>query len=69
MQRIYYSGLDFWQEEPKYSYIEYPINDEIMKKAENILKIKFPLSFIDLMKINNGGELKYPNFMLPSWRY
>lgn len=66
MQRIYYNGLDFWQEEPKYKRIEYPINDEIIKKAENVLNIKFPHSFIDLMKINNGGELKYPYFILPA---
>ena len=64
LKKVYYNGLDFWQERPKYKHIEYPINDEILKKAENLLNIKFPHSFIDLMKIQNGGELKYPYFIL-----
>jgi hypothetical protein len=66
LQRIYYNGLGLWQEEPKYKRIEYLINDEIIKRAENELNIKLPQSFIDLMKINNGGELNYPYFVLPT---
>lgn len=66
LKKVYYNGLDFWQEGPKYKRIEYPINDEIFKKAENLLNIKFPHSFIDLMKIQNGGDLKYPYFNLPA---
>ncbi|WP_375141728.1 SMI1/KNR4 family protein [Bacillus sp. EB600] len=45
--------------------MEYTINDEIIKKAEATLGIKFPQSFIDLMKIQNGGELNFPYFLLP----
>lgn len=66
MQRNYYNGHGFWQVEPKYKRVEYLINDKIIKKAENELNIKFPQSFIDLMKINNGGKLKYPYFVLPA---
>ncbi|WP_373995116.1 SMI1/KNR4 family protein [Metabacillus litoralis] len=45
--------------------MEYLINDKVIKKAEEYLGIKFPQSFINLMKIQNGGELNYPYFMLP----
>ncbi|MGE7602620.1 SMI1/KNR4 family protein [Peribacillus sp. NPDC097675] len=64
MKKVYYNGPDFWQEGPKYKRIEYPINDELIKKAETLLNIKLPPSFINLMKIQNGGELKYPYFIL-----
>ena len=65
MKREFYKGEDFWNEDGKYKRIEYPINDEIIKKAEENLGIKFPQSFIDLMKIQNGGKLNYPYFKLP----
>ncbi|GGI12899.1 hypothetical protein GCM10007380_15220 [Gottfriedia solisilvae] len=66
MKRNYYNGQDFWNEKTKYKRIEYPINDEIIKRAEDILSIKFPQSLIDLMKIQNGGEINYRYFILPS---
>jgi SMI1-KNR4 cell-wall len=43
----------------------YPISDEIIKKAEDFLGVKLPLSYIELIKQKNGGELNYPYFMLP----
>jgi cell wall assembly regulator SMI1 len=64
VQREFYKGADFWNKDSKYKRIEYPISDEIIKKAEECLGIKFPQSFIDLMKIQNGGELNFPYFML-----
>ena len=64
MKREFYKGADFWNKDSKYKRIEYPISDEIIKKAEECLGIKFPQSFIDLMKIQNGGELNFPYFML-----
>lgn len=64
LKKGYYNGLDFWQKEPKDKHIEYPLNEDIVKKAEDLLNIKFPHSLIDLMKIQNGGELKQPYFIL-----
>ncbi|WP_233549533.1 SMI1/KNR4 family protein [Lysinibacillus yapensis] len=64
IQRELCQGEDFWNEESKHKRIEYPINDEIIKKAENNLGIKFPQSFIELMKIQNGGDLNFPYFLL-----
>ena len=66
VKRVYYKGLDFWRVEPKYKDREYPINDEVFKRTEKILNIKFPDSFIGLMKKQNGGELNYPHFILPA---
>lgn len=50
-------GQDFFNNDRKYKYIEYPLDDEIIKKTEEFLLVKFPHPFIDLMKIQNGGEL------------
>jgi hypothetical protein len=66
LERNYYNGQDFWNEKTEYKRIEYPINGEIIEKAEEFLNIKFPQSFIDLMKIQNGGELNYSYFFLPN---
>jgi hypothetical protein len=60
----YYKGKNFWDKEKSWR-IQYPIDDEIIKKAEKILGVRLPLSFISLMKEQNGGELTYPYFMLP----
>ncbi|MFD6441859.1 SMI1/KNR4 family protein [Peribacillus sp. NPDC060186] len=65
MKKDYYKGEGFWNADSKYKRIEYRINDEIIKKAEGILDVILPQSFIDLMKIQNGGELNFPYFMLP----
>lgn len=64
MEKEYYKGEGFWNEDSKFKRIEYPINDEIIKKAEDTLGIKFPQPFIDLMKLQNGGELNFPYFLL-----
>ncbi|MFB9758626.1 SMI1/KNR4 family protein [Ectobacillus funiculus] len=64
MKEEFYKGESFWNEDSKYKRIEYPINDEIIKKAEDTLGVKFPKSFIDLMKIQNGGELNFPYFLI-----
>ncbi|MGG0656157.1 SMI1/KNR4 family protein [Rummeliibacillus pycnus] len=62
MNKDFYKGENFWNKDPKNKRHEYPINDEIIKKAENILDVHFPSSFIELMKKQNGGELNYPYF-------
>ena len=47
MKKEFYEGEGFWNEESKHKRIEYPINQEIIKKTEKNLGIKFPQSFID----------------------
>ena len=60
----YYNGKNFWDKEKTWRH-QYPINDEIIQKAETILGITFPETFKQLMKEQNGGELTYPYFMFP----
>lgn len=62
LNKDFYRGENFWSEEPKNNRIEYPINDEIIRRAENILDVRFPSSFIRLMKEQNGGELNFPYY-------
>ncbi|MEM1503751.1 SMI1/KNR4 family protein [Domibacillus sp. 8LH] len=61
----YYNGKNFWDKENTWR-DQYPINDDIIQKAESKLNIKFPETFKQLMKEQNGGQLTYPYFMLPS---
>ena len=35
-----------------------PINDELIKKAEEVLNVKLPESYINLLKEQNGGTLR-----------
>ena len=35
-----------------------PINDELIKKAEEVLNVKLPESYITLLKEQNGGTLR-----------
>ncbi len=60
----YYNSKNFWDKEKTWR-IQYPINDEIIQKAEAMLNIVFPETFKKLMKEQNGGELTYPFFALP----
>lgn len=64
-KREYYSGQNFWQDPRKDQRPIYPINDEIIREAEALVGVRFPSSFNDLMKEQNGGELNYPCFNLP----
>lgn len=69
--KVYYTGKNFWDKERNWR-IQHPISDEIIQKAEAKLNIKFPETFKQLMKEQNGGELTYPYFMFPNgqekWR-
>lgn len=47
-----------------------PINDELIKKAEEVLNVKLPESYINLLKEQNGGTLRldaYPTSEPNSW--
>lgn len=63
-KREHYKGRNFWRANSKDKCLVYPINEEIIRKAEVSLGIKFPSSFVDLMQEQNGGELNYPCFVL-----
>ncbi|HHT7218711.1 TPA: SMI1/KNR4 family protein [Bacillus cereus] len=47
-----------------------PINDELIKKAEEVLDVKLPESYINLLKEQNGGTLRldvHPTSKPNSW--
>ncbi|HDR4482338.1 SMI1/KNR4 family protein [Bacillus thuringiensis] len=47
-----------------------PINDELIKKAEEVLNVKLPESYINLLKEQNGGTLlldTHPTSKPNSW--
>lgn len=47
-----------------------PINDELIKKAEEALNVKLPESYINLLKEQNGGTLRpdvHPTSKPNSW--
>ncbi|HFR4149927.1 MULTISPECIES: SMI1/KNR4 family protein [Bacillus cereus group] len=47
-----------------------PINDELIKKAEAVLNVKLPESYINLLKEQNGGTLRldiHPTSKPNSW--
>ena len=55
----FYKGKgEFWDEGEK------PILDLDIRIAEEKLDVKFPLSYIELLKEHNGGTLKYPNIFI-----
>jgi hypothetical protein len=64
-KREYYSGQNFWQHNRKGQRPMYPISNDIIREAEALLRVRFPASFKDLMKEQNGGELNFPCFNLP----
>ena len=47
-----------------------PINDELIKKAEEVLNVKLPESYINFLKEQNGGTLRldvHPTSKPNSW--
>ncbi|AMX01071.1 hypothetical protein ATY39_10155 [Rummeliibacillus stabekisii] len=62
MNKDFYRGENFWSKKSTNNRIEYPINDAIIRRAENILDVHFPSTFIQLMNEQNGGELNFPYY-------
>ena len=59
----------FWIEEDDYFKLE-PLTEELVEKAEKDLKIKLPLSYINILKEQNGGFItfnSYPTDVPTSW--
>lgn len=58
-----------WQEDNDYYKLE-RLTDEMVKKAEELLNIKLPNSYINILKQQNGGYIKfnaYPTNIPNSW--
>lgn len=58
-----------WQEDNDYDKFE-PLSDENIKKAEKKLKVKLPYSYINILKQQNGGYIKFnahPSAVPTSW--
>lgn len=61
----YYKGTDFWKEsKPEDKRIEYPMNESVVKEAEELWGVRLPKSYIQLLHQQNGGELTFPYFDL-----
>ncbi|PEC50331.1 SMI1/KNR4 family protein [Bacillus sp. AFS096315] len=54
-------GNSIWQENNDYYKLE-PVTVEIIKKAEEKLKIKLPSTYIKILKEQNGGNIKFDSF-------
>ncbi|MBO9128520.1 SMI1/KNR4 family protein [Bacillus sp. 165] len=54
-------GNSIWQKNNDYYKLE-PVTVEIIKKAEEKLKIKLPSSYIKILKEQNGGNIKFDSF-------
>jgi hypothetical protein len=59
--------MQFWDSN---YYKHPPLTDEMISTAEIILKVKLPILFIDLLKVQNGGYTKgfaYPMTVKTTW--
>lgn len=52
---------NIWQEDDDY-YRLAPLTDKLIKKAEEQLNIKLPLSYLNLLQKQNGGSIKFNAF-------
>ena len=62
-------GKAIWEVEDEYFKLE-PLTTEMIKKAEEKLKIKLPQSYITILNEQNGGSIKfnaYPTDVPTSW--
>jgi hypothetical protein len=58
-----------WQKDDEYYKLE-PLTDDMVKNAEEKLKLKLPQSYINILKEQNGGYIKfdsYPTEVPTSW--
>jgi len=66
---VFWVGNNIWQKDDEYYKLE-PLTDEMVKDAEENLKIKLPQSYINILKEQNGGYIKfdsYPSAVPTSW--
>lgn len=52
---------NIWREDDEYYKLE-PLTDTLVKIAEEKLKVKLPKSYINLLKEQNGGYIKFDSF-------
>lgn len=52
---------NIWREDDEYYKLE-PLTDKLVKIAEEKLKVKLPKSYINLLKEQNGGYIKFDSF-------
>ncbi|WP_121663753.1 SMI1/KNR4 family protein [Metabacillus litoralis] len=50
-----------WQEDDEYYRLE-PLTDAMVKEAEDKLNVKLPDSYINILKEQNGGYIKFDSF-------
>lgn len=50
-----------WQEDDEYYKLE-PLTEKDVERTEEKLKIKLPKSYINLLKVQNGGYINYDSF-------
>lgn len=64
-----FTMISIWQVDNDYYKLE-RLTDEMVKKAEELLDIKLPISYINILKQQNGGYIKfnaYPTKIPNSW--
>lgn len=75
MERKYFKSFDFsnfWDnsEYAKKKYVEKPVTDKMIKIIEKELGYKLPTSYIEMMKVQNGGipvNVCFPAECVPGW--
>jgi hypothetical protein len=58
---VIWLGNSIWHKDDEYYKLE-PLTDEMVKEAEEKLKIKLPQSYINILKEQNGGYIKLDSY-------
>jgi hypothetical protein len=51
--------MDIWRKPAYQEYVQSELTDEIVREAEATLGVKLPAEYIALLKIQNGGYIRY----------
>ncbi|PGS53691.1 SMI1/KNR4 family protein [Bacillus sp. AFS041924] len=54
----FYKGKNFWKKGNE------PVSEVEIMKAEKLLGVSLPISFLNLLRENNGGSLEFPYFFI-----